>query len=199
MNRANPSFATLIPAFHDSSPRHAARLAGKDFIPESGGVARANAPASPGKCALGEGGRKEGRKRMSCFLMDENRIAALAHEIITKNTSDPLADEQGQPYDGERLADAMLAMNIDAFRQRYGIKTLLVEDLDCIDLDTRNRQPLEALSEVQMFKSLQCFLYQCAEGDVDERPLYKALSAIRELLAPFIHEDSPEYEAAQWG
>jgi len=136
---------------------------------------------------------------MSCFLMYENRIASLAHEIITKNTSDPLADEQGQTYDADRLADAMLAMNIDAFRQRYGIKALLAEDLDCIDLDTRDRKPLEALSEVQVYKSLQCFLYQCCEGDVDERPLYKALSAIRELLAPFINEDSPEYEAAQWG
>ena len=136
---------------------------------------------------------------MSCFIMDENRIASLAAAIVSKNEGDPLADEQGETYDGERLADAMLAMNIDAFRQRYGIKALLVEDLDCIDLDTRNRNPLGALSEVQVYKSLQCFLYQCCEGDVDERPLYKTLSAIRELLAPFINENSPEYEAAEWG
>ena len=74
--------------------------------------------------------------------------------------------EQGETYGRERLADAMLAMNLDAFRQRYGMRALLVEDLDCIDLDKRNWKPLVALSEVQFFKSLQCFLYQCCEGDV---------------------------------
>ena len=44
------------------------------------------------------------------------------------------------------------------------MRALLVEDLDCIDLDTRNRHLREPLSEVQMYKSLQCFLYQCARG-----------------------------------
>jgi len=144
-------------------------------------------------------GRKGRRKTMSCFVMNENRIATLAHDIITRNMGDLLVGEQGETYGRERLADAMLALNLDAFRQRYGMKALLVEDLDCIDLDTRSRHPLEALSEVQFFKSLQCFLYQCCEGDVDEKPLYKTLSAIQNLLAPFINTDSPEYDAAEWG
>ena len=135
---------------------------------------------------------------MSCFMMDENRIAALAHEIITRNKGDLLVGEQGDTYGRERLADSMLAMNLDAFRQRYGMETLL-KDLDCIDLDTHNWHPLEALSEVQFFKSLQCFLYQCTEGDVDEKPLYKTLSVIQNLLSPFINRDSPEYDAAVWG
>ena len=91
-----------------------------------------------------------------------------------------------------------LVVNV-AYRQRYGMKALLVEDLDSIDLDIRNWKPLEALSEVQFFKSLQCFLYQCCEGDVDEKPLYKTLSSIRALMAPFIKENSPEYDAAEWG
>ena len=136
---------------------------------------------------------------MSCFVMNENRIASLAHEIITRNQGDLLVGEQGETYGRERLADAMLAMNIDAFRQRYGIRALLVEDLDCIDLDTRTWKPLEAFSETQFFKSLQCFLYQCCEGDVDEKPLFKTLSAIKEWLAHFIDEDSEEYDAAEWG
>jgi hypothetical protein len=136
---------------------------------------------------------------MSCFVMNENRIASLAAEIVKRHRSDLLTDDQDVEYGKEQLADAMLATIIDAFRQRYDMKTLLVDDLDCIDLDTRNWQPLEAFSEVQFFKSLQCFLYQCCEGNVDERPLYKALSAIIGLLAPFINEDSAEYDAAVWG
>jgi len=131
--------------------------------------------------------------------MNEDRIASLAHEIITRNKGALLVGEYGETYDSESLADAMLAMNIDAFRQRYGMKALLVSDLDCIDLDTRRWHPLQALSEVQMYKSLQCFLYQCCEGNVDEKPLYKTLSAIRALMVPFIREGSQEYEAAEWG
>jgi len=131
--------------------------------------------------------------------MNEDRIASLAHEIITRNQGALLVGEYGETYDSETLADAMLAMNIDAFRQRYGMKTLLADDLDYIDLDKRRWYPLEALSDVQMYKSLQCFLYQCCEGNVDEKPLYKTLSAIRGLMAPFIKEGSQEYEAAEWG
>ena len=135
---------------------------------------------------------------MSCFVMEENRIASLAAEIVNRNKGSLLVGEQGETYDREQLADAMLAMNIDAFRQRYGIRALLAQDLDSIDMDRRNWHPLEAFSEVQLFKSLQCFLYQCAEGDVDEKPLYKTLDAIRGLLAPFINQDSAEYDAAEW-
>jgi len=135
---------------------------------------------------------------MSCFVMNENRIASLAHEIISRNKGDLLVSGQGEAYGRDQLADAMLAMNIDAFRQRYSIK-IFMEDLDCIDLDTRSWHPLEAFSEVQFFKSLQCFLYQCCEGNVDEKPLYKALDAIRDLLAPSINQDSTEYDAAEWG
>jgi len=131
--------------------------------------------------------------------MYENRIASLANEIIDRNKGSLLVGEQGETYDRERLADAMLAMNLDAFRQRYGIRALLVEDLNSIDLDKRNWKPLVALSEIQFFKSLRCFLYQCGEGDVDEKPLYKTLDAIRGLLAPFINQDSPEYDEAEWG
>ena len=135
---------------------------------------------------------------MSCFVMDENRIASLAHEIITRNKGELLAGEHGAVYDRENLTDAMLALNIDAFCQRYGIR-IFFQDLDCIDLDTRRWHPLQALSNVQFFKSLQCFLYQCCEGDADEKPLYKTLDAIRGLFAPFINEDSAEYDAAEWG
>jgi len=43
------------------------------------------------------------------------------------------------------------------------------------------------------------FPVSVCEGDVDEKPLCKTLSAIWELLAPFINEDSPEYKEAKWG
>jgi hypothetical protein len=77
--------------------------------------------------------------------------------------------EQGDAYGKEKLADAMLAMNLDAFRQRYGIKFFLTAQLDGVELDRRQWKTEAPFSGVQFFKTLQCFLYQCAEGDVDEK------------------------------
>ena len=128
---------------------------------------------------------------MSCFVMYENRIASLANGIIDRNKGSLLVGEQGETYDRERLADAMLAMNLDAFRQRYGMRALLAQDLEYIDLDTRNWKPQTVFSEVQFFKTLQCFLYQCCEGNVDDKPLYKTLDAIKGLLRGWTEESSP--------
>jgi hypothetical protein len=156
-------------------------------------------PASPGKFFLRGKGQKGKGKTMSCILMNENRIAALARTIINTHKGYLLVGEEGEEYGMARLADAMLAMNIDAFRQRYGMRTLLVENLDDIDLNVKSWRPFEAMSLIPTFKSLQFFLYQCSEGDVDERPLYKTLRAIQNLMAPLINTDSEEYTAAWWG
>jgi hypothetical protein len=135
---------------------------------------------------------------MSCFIMDENRIARLALELVTLNKGPLHVEESGERYDTERLADAMLALNIDAFRQRYSMK-MLFEDNEYLDLDRRNWTPLAAFSPVQFFKSLQCFLYQCSEGDVDQRPLFKHLDAILDTMRPNVNMESAEYNAAEWG
>jgi hypothetical protein len=130
--------------------------------------------------------------------MDENRINALASEIVDRNMGDLLVPGLGVKYGKETLTDKRLAMNLDAFRQRYGI-TIFLEDQADIELDRRKWKTDALFSDAQFFKTLQCFLYQCAEGDVDEKPLYKTLEAVKDLLAPFIQQESPEYEAAAWG
>jgi hypothetical protein len=136
---------------------------------------------------------------MSCFILEERRIAGLAAELVKLHTGKLPMREGGEPHDMDSLADAMLAMNLDAFRQRYGIHALLTEDLNSVDLDRKNRLPLDAFSPMQLFKSLQCFLYQCSEGNVPEKSLFKALEALSNLLAPAINQESPEYDAAIWG
>jgi hypothetical protein len=136
---------------------------------------------------------------MSCFILEERRIAGLAAELVKLHFDKLPLRGDGEPHDRESLADAMLALNIDAFRQRYGVNALLTEDLDSVDLDRKNWLPLDAFSPAQLFKSLQCFLYQCSEGNVPERSLFKALDALLNLLAPAIDQESPEYDAAIWG
>jgi hypothetical protein len=75
---------------------------------------------------------------------------------------------------------------------------MMFEDNE-IDLNRRNWKPLDTFSPVQFFKSLQCFLYQCSGGDVDEKPLFKTLEALADFLAPGVNQNSKEYDAAVWG
>jgi hypothetical protein len=69
------------------------------------------------------------------------------------------------------------------------------------------------MSEMQLFKSLQNFNYQCAEGDVLDTPLYKEMAAIEEWYQnrlgynkdPKVHVmfldpvKQAQYDACEWG
>jgi hypothetical protein len=135
---------------------------------------------------------------MSCFILEERRIAGLAAKLVKTHSDKLPLREMREPHDRESLADAMLALNLDAFRQRYGTETMLEDVAEYVDLDARNWTPLDKLEKAQFFKSLQCFLYQCSEGNVPDRPL-KALQAVEDSLAPFVNQESPKYVAAAWG
>jgi hypothetical protein len=143
----------------------------------------------------GERGQKAKEKTMSCFLMEERAIAGLAAEIVKLHLDKLPLRGDGNPHDGESLADAMLAMNIDALRQRYGNMAML-DDMEHVNLDARAWNPLDAFTPVQFYKSLECFLYQCAEGNVDERPLYKAIQTLHSSL---VVKDMRGYSNAVWG
>jgi hypothetical protein len=55
-------------------------------------------------------------------------------------------------------------------------------------------------SRMQVLKSLQCWLYQCTEGDVVTKPLYKFFQdTVEPHLMSSIIADLPEYQAAAWG
>jgi hypothetical protein len=60
-------------------------------------------------------------------------------------------------------------------------------------------QPVHG-TPIQVLKSLQCFLYQCTEGEVVKEPLYRFL---QDTVEPYrmgkIIAALPEYEAAEWG
>lgn len=58
----------------------------------------------------------------------------------------------------------------------------------------------EKASIYQVYKSLQCWLYQCSEGDVPEDALYKLFETeIKPAIAEAIISSLPEYKAAKWG
>ena len=54
-------------------------------------------------------------------------------------------------------------------------------------------------SDVSLYKSLSCFLYQACEGKAVKKSLYKTLSAIQDVFAHDLVRQVPGYEDAKWG
>ena len=98
--------------------------------------------------------------------------------------------------DGHRkLGEAMFQLNVDAVNARYG-------EGEAAKFRPLNYQYLPSfafVSRVGVYKALTCWLYQCSEGDVPQRPLFRFFDEqVRPALADTIISDLPEYERADW-
>jgi hypothetical protein len=95
----------------------------------------------------------------------------------------------------ERLGYAMFQLNVIAVDVRYGGNV------------AKKFRPLDYHYEVvapvpmaQVLKSLQCWLYQCNEGDVPETALYGLFdNEVQLYLMTEIIDALPEYQNAYWG
>jgi hypothetical protein len=85
-------------------------------------------------------------------------------------------------------------MNALALEQRYSDEQ--VEDYSDA-LAGYRFEHLEAVPFVAIVKAANCFLYQCAEGQVPELNLYKKLTAITDRYADLAA--TAAYHAAPWG
>jgi hypothetical protein len=94
----------------------------------------------------------------------------------------------------EALGKAMFVLNIAGVNDRYG-----EEAAGKFRTRSYHYQPAHG-SVVQVLKSLQCWLYQCTEGEVVKHPLYKFFQdTVEPHLMSSIITDLPEYNAAEWG
>jgi len=136
---------------------------------------------------------------MSCFVVDDLTIHRIAPVVYGRLY--PL------PKELDKVGKDLLAMNVDAYRARYGRKA---DDCDQairyfyspdVNWDAK-------CSLVQQLKSLDCFLYQCSEGDVPKRELFGLCVDARERLAehilvgaeqPYNVRETAEYNDAVWG
>ncbi len=140
---------------------------------------------------------------MSAFIVEDqtiNRVVTwLTREVSTSHfTLAQLAREYdidlvSDTWD-EKLAKAMFQLNCDGVNARYGEgKTEKFRPLNF------TYQPKHDFSLVQVLKSLQCWLYQCNEGDVPTTKLYQFFAEVENHLALKIVVSLPEYDKAQWG
>ena len=152
---------------------------------------------------------------MSCFIMGEKPVAALADYIayilnagdappaLFKALNDCVVNGR---YDEAKIYDALYALNIAAYRERYLDRHPEIEaEIKAIPAYAPNiqhatrRRPAPDGWKERMLKRIDCFLYQCSIHPVYELPLNYALAQLGVELAGDIARSQPEYEKAIWG
>lgn len=93
------------------------------------------------------------------------------------------------------LGRAMRNLNIQGVSARYDEDKVAV----LLGEDTYEYTSGFMTSRIEAYKSLQCWLYQCCEGNVPDSTLYKAFESVRANMAMHIVSRLPEYDKANWG
>jgi len=140
---------------------------------------------------------------MSAYIVEDTTINTVVTFLYAKAKRTPWRQanarllEAGIACEGygqaRELAQAMHALNVQAVNARYE----LTDDPGDFKFKCGNA---EAKPFHQVVKSLDCWLYQCTEGNVPQTSkLYKAMVDIRDLLCRCYVISSREYKAAKWG
>jgi len=128
---------------------------------------------------------------MSAYLVDKITIDRIISLLSMEKFKEEIDIEKFVPKeDIENLFGTMLwKMNVETLEQKYG---------DTIKLEPYRFQKVH-VSPIQGLKSIQCFLYQCNEGDVSKKVLFKQLDETSKEIAYEIDSDMPSYDKAEWG
>lgn len=101
----------------------------------------------------------------------------------------------GGKDDAHVLGSKMRDLNIEAVCARYTDDKVEVlkgnDDYKFVEIPRPSR--------IEAYKSLRCWLYQCAEGHVPETDLFKAFNQVSGEMAMHIVNRLPEFDAAVWG
>lgn len=135
---------------------------------------------------------------MSSFMVTTTTMQHVVAGIFAghrgKDTLALLFD--GNYYHGQKgltdLGNALFAMNGLALHARYGMS-------DPAPAFRFDMGMLATPALVEHYKAMQCFLYQCSEGNIPESSLFQAVDDAAGLLARRIVEQSAAYEDAPWG
>ena len=135
---------------------------------------------------------------MSAYVVDDktiNRILAFIEygEAGLEGFCHVLTRHHINVLDLVKLGKKMRRMNEDAVRQRYEESPDMIPDFPFEFSLMPTPSPIQAL------KSLGCYLYQCSEGNIPRRQLFRALKLAEHDLAYSIVVNLPDYDTADWG
>lgn len=122
-------------------------------------------------------------------FLSENKDFYYLRSRIKKRLGIDLETDEGE----EALARLMFEMNCKATGQRYANSEMGLDDFGPLNFKYK---PYYELTIFSVLKSLSCWLYQCAEGDVYDSEEYRLFTEIKGDLAYHIVADMPQYEKA---
>lgn len=101
------------------------------------------------------------------------------------------------------LGKALFEMNADAFEQRYGERDPVPEfrfrgEVFALSQYASGGQVYDRTKALRAVKAIHCLGYQCCEGDVPQRDLYKALKLMGKEISDLIVRALPEYDEESW-
>jgi hypothetical protein len=138
---------------------------------------------------------------MSAFIVEDETINTVINYLHLKESGDDAYWPRRVLREAEIdlssitarkvLAQAMLDLNIQAVNELYGRKM----NGDRLLITYWQNHPQNVY---QVYKSLKCWLYQCAEGSVPETDLFKLMDNMAKAIAMYIVETSPAFTVADW-
>lgn len=160
---------------------------------------------------------------MSCFIVDPRTVAKIANYIsdqinggynrthldvvIPTGFTDDILGKSGFAVP-EKIYKKLYRLNWMAFDTRYEGRH--PENLDQCSSDMRKFAEYDTLqtglyeykigeAHWQMLKSMECYLYQCAESsDLETSSTYLMVRNMKNALMCAIIHRSAEYDAAEW-
>lgn len=136
---------------------------------------------------------------MSAWLVDDSTINCIVNYLAPEHRGyfsgifGSLKIDQTDLEHLEFLGACMHGMNLLSVQERYQARAV-----EHFDMKSPYGFVMEKTTAMQTLKHLQCFLYQCNEGKLDETPLFRGLEKAYHILAEIIISGTPEYQAAKW-
>ena len=142
---------------------------------------------------------------MSAFVVDDETINKVVSYLYAKaNGPDDwlryralrlakMGINPAIPEHCDRLAHLMFDLNVAAVNARYGEGE--AEKFRPLDFKYQLNFPG---SQMQAIKSLETWLYQCLEGDINYHRLYVAMEEVRNMLCIDYVHSTEEYEGTPW-
>ena len=149
---------------------------------------------------------------MSAYLVEDktiNLIAGLYCYGLQSKYTQPI--EPRSLRKPSKIAIELKRMNLKALEARYPSDWNFltqhqgITEIDVVDSDGNMAPAFEVSDEehgddslAQKLKHVQCFLYQCSEGNISDTELFKSVEQIKDDLKDMIINELPAYRQASW-
>jgi hypothetical protein len=139
---------------------------------------------------------------MSSFLVSPEGLSMLADGISDsintgKIANFPVEDDALNDYfEGKTITEIFEELN---YLNAYALECRYGDDIN----DNTYEDGFTYVPEYTIdayLKMLDCFIYQCSEGDTEKRLLYRIMCQIQLKISAYVNRSgNPLYEEADWG